>query len=92
MDTKKDDIVTEGFEAAEMIAQKATHRAEIDAAREVYLDAGGTIKKFIPPFDEKYFIHCDMHEPGEGAYQSHAGVQETFVRKPRPPKKFGSKR
>ena len=91
MEKKEAPIVTDGFDAADMIAEKQAHCREIDEKREVYLNEGGTIKRFIPPFMPENFVHCDVHIPGEGAVQSEAGVKDTKVRKPRPPKKFGKK-
>jgi hypothetical protein len=91
METKEKPVVVDGFEAADMIAQKAAHRREIDEKREAYLEEGGTIKRYVPPYILENYIECDIHIPGEGATQSEPGIKDTKVRKPRPPKKFVKK-
>lgn len=88
---KETPVVTDGFEAAEMVAEKASHRREIDRKREEYFEKGGTVKKFIPPFMPENYYHCDIFIPGEGSVQSEPGVKDTMARVPRPPKKFGKK-
>lgn len=80
---------TTGFDESQF--EKPTQRRLIDVEREKYLAAGGTIKKYIPPYQEGHFYHCDVHQPHYGGLQSTPGVTDTLVRKPRPPKKFGKK-
>jgi hypothetical protein len=72
--------------------EKGTERRLIDREREIYLEKGGTIKKFIPPFQEDNYYLCDVFVPGEGSLQSHSDLKDTMERVPRPPKRFGSKR
>ncbi len=76
----------------EELEEKSYERRLIDASREPYFEAGGTIKKYIQPFHEDNFYLCDGFLPNHGGIQSHPEVKDTMVRKPRPPKKFGSKR
>jgi hypothetical protein len=83
------EIKTEGFNEDQFI--KPSERKLIDEQRPIYLAKGGTIKRFIPPFKEDYFIHCDVFTPNVGSSQSKEGVTDTMKRIPRPEKKFGKK-
>lgn len=85
----KDDIKVEGFDENQF--DKPSLRKEIDAKRVDYLAKGGTIKKYIPPFQEGNFYHCDTFVTGEGSSASKMGITDTMPRKPRPEKKFGKK-
>lgn len=76
----------------EEIVGKKHNRQEIEDGYEPYFDSGGTIKKFIPPFHPDNYYLCDGFMPNHGGVQSHPEVKDTKVRKPRPPKRFGSKK
>jgi len=73
------------------VQEKSSERRLIDTEREIYLEKGGTIKKFITPFHPDNFYHCDVFVPNEGSLQSHSDLKDTMVRVPRPVKKFGKK-
>lgn len=78
-----------GFD--EIQFEKPLLRKEIDEKRQVYLDEGGKIHKFIPPYAANYFVECDKFIPNVGSFASDVGLKDTKIRKPRPEKKFGKK-
>lgn len=79
----------EGFDEAQF--EKPVERKLIDRERQIYLDKGGTIKKYIPPFVEDNYYECDIFIPGDCSIQSEPGIKDTMERKPRPEKKFGKR-
>ena len=76
----------------EEIIGKKHARQEIEDGYEAYFEAGGVITKYVAPFHKDHYYLCDGFLPNHGGIQSHAEVKDTMVRKPRPPKRFGSKR
>lgn len=65
---------------------KPSLRKLINKEREVYLDKGGMIKKFYPPYEPGNFYLCDVFIPDEGSIASEANLVDTMERIPRPTK------